>query len=290
MYGNQGGNRGTPPQNPGNQNHMIPKERFDQVLSQVETLKQQNSEMRGMIQSLFQQQQAQRQPQQPPPPEETPFEPNTQKAIKSLFQQELRQQINPLVQDFRQQIGHLSDENDKLLFINTYGLESYDKYKPKIESLRREQSQQGRYITREEAYKLVHFDETQRKPKTQPTQPLGPAFDPYTGDIVNPQQTQVNPGQQPGQPPQQQQAQFQQPQQAPPYNPQVAQHYQVPGFQPQPQSNEFGENYDPGLPPAGITEGGFVPPQNAGQVGPLNIGMSDKELDAWAEKYGDKNF
>lgn len=262
---NQGGQRGTPPQNPGQQQqYAIPKERFDEINNRYKAVEQQNQELRRQVDFLYQQTMQQQQRQQPAPVEDSPFEPNTARAIESMFQKKLDAHITPLANRFQQQIGGLADENDRLQFMLKYGPDQYKKHQQTIEQLRQEKAQQNVWLSREDAFKFVHFDETNRKPRETPVQPMGAAVDPYTGEIVQPQAAPQQPQyQQPQQPPQQ----FQQPQQTAPQEPWD----------------------EPELPPAGIVEGGYQPPVQPGSQ-KLSISSDEAALDAWANKFGEKQF
>lgn len=251
---NQGDQRGTPPQNPGSQN-TVPYERFKQTIDEVNNLKQQNQQLRQQVDHIYQNMTRQQAPQQQQVEEDTPFEPQTVKAMRSLFQKELDRTVTPMAQQFRQQLGGMADENDKLRFMIQYGPQAYGEHQQKIEQLRQERANMGQWVSREDAYKFVRYDETGHKPKENPVKPLGASLDPYTGEIVEQRQTP--------------------PPQAPPQQMQQ---------QPPPQE----EWNEPALPPAGIVEGGYVPPQSGAPK--LSIASTEQDLKAWEEQFGTKQF
>lgn len=255
MTGEQQQRQGTPTQT-AQQQQTIPKYRFDEVLDRLRMLEDQNTQLRSTLDTVYSRQQ---QAQQPAQQDESPFEPNTQKAIRQEFQKLLSVEAKK----FEGQLGYLHDQNDALRFQLLYG-QKYGDYVDKIERLRAQKSAQGNYVTREDALKLLVFEETGRKPQPQATKPTGPKLDPYTQTIVEePAQTETPTEETPD--------------------------VDLNEFQPQrPQQTQI-RAQEPELPPAAITTG--APAQRApASATRLNLESDEKSLAAWEEKFGNQNF
>lgn len=250
-----------------NQQGGVPDYRIQEMQEQLRKLADENRQLRGTIDTVYANQM---QRQQPQPTDEKPlFEPQ----IENALEKKIKKMVDPVAAKYQQQIGMLYDRNDQMDFQLRYGADTYQKYADKIEAIRQQNHQQGRWVSREEAYKLAHFEETNRKPKQNPhpgeQRPTGPTFDPYTGmmiqapQAVQPQAPAPQPAapQQPGQQPQQVQAQPQQQPQAP-----------------------LGQE-DFGLP------ADMVAPQSGAPTAPsqgLSLSVPDeKGLTAFLDKYGD---
>jgi hypothetical protein len=256
MTGEQQQRPGTPTQTTQQQQQMIPKYRFDEILDRVRALEDQNNQLRGTLDAVYTKQQQAQQPQQQ---EESPFEPGTRKAI----QQEFQKLLDKEKQTFGQQLGHLYDRNDELAFQVKYG-QKYGSYSDRIDRVRQERARQGAFISREDALKLVVFEETGRKPQPTATKPTTPVLDPYTQRIVEPEVTTEEP--------------------------QMATTTEVDlnDFQPtQPMTQQ--RMQEPELPPAAIMTGA---PVNRGSVSApkLSLDSDEKALAAWEQKHGDINF
>lgn len=246
--------------NPGGQ---VPDYRLNEIMEEMRKMRDENQRLRGTIDHIYaQQNQRQQQPQEQDQPL---FEPQIEQALEK----KIRKMVEPVAQQSRNQMGMLYDKNDLLEFQLRYGPENYNKYSDKIETLRQQATHQGKYLTREEAYKLVYFEETNKKPQQKPVeaQPnaVAPQFDPYTGMVMQPQ---TQPQQAPQQP-------AQQPQQVQP---------QVPQQQPQQIQTQQQPAEDFNLPMDVATSGSRQQPV---VTRGLDLTTEDRGLDAWADKYGD---
>lgn len=284
------------PQVPPNQN--LPQHRLDELMGEVKALRDQNQQLRGQIDyiSRGQQQQNQQQQSQPQPPK-SPFDENIDRALEEKFAWMMQQKLNPLVDQFKQQIGYVVDRTDEVSFQNQYGNERYKKYLDKVNTIRRDYEQRGQYIPREEALRIAYFEETGKKPQPAPQeqqpQQEQPKFDPYFGKMVGPDGKPLTENPEAVQQPlQQQQPTTQAPgwqqypeQQQPPQQMQPQQ--QMPnGFSPQenqnhPTTNPFGQ-----LPDQGINNPYPGNPQATGHL-TLDIQANDSDLKAFEDKYGD---
>lgn len=167
----------------------VPDHRIDEMMQELRQLKEQNSRLRGTVDALVQR------PTHatPEPQEDSPFTPEVESALSKRFEREMAKRFAPMEQQNRQAIGNLADQNDHLRFALTYGQDTYGKYQDKIERIRAERAQQGQWVSREDAYKHVFFEENGRKPATNPAPaartPEVPTIDPYTGMLKEPEAT-----------------------------------------------------------------------------------------------------
>lgn len=249
---------------------QVPDYRLQEMAEQLRRLDEENRRMRGMLDQVA----ARPVVQQPPPQEERLFDEPVDRALDKKMQKAM----TPVVEQFKNQIGMLYDQNDLLRFQQMYGADTYDKYKDKVERIREERQRFGQYVSREDAYKHVFYEETSKKAGLKPEPPVvqpqatGPQIDPYTGMLMNPAPAQE---QAPALPPLQ--GQQTQPPTQPGFNPQ-----QAPAPQAPPQAPSF-----PTLPPAGMSPATTTQPPANPSSGPLSIGADIRDLDAWANKYGD---
>jgi hypothetical protein len=269
-------NQQQPPAQPTSQ---VPDQRWNEMMSRVRQLEDQNAQLRGQVDFMA------RRPGQPQQTEKPLFEAPVDKALEQKFQQ----LIQPVAAQMQQTIGFLTDQNDQIKFESRYQNSHLKDYLPKVEELVRQNKLQNRWVPREDVLQYVYFQETGKKP-AEPKQTVQEvpkaSYDPYTGQFLGPDGKPTLPPSQmampQGQPPQSVetvQVPAQQPQQAQPeptYNP---------GYQPTPQ-NQFAQPAQPNLPPA-------TPPppaqgvQPAGPVQGLSLQASDKQLATWADQYGD---
>ena len=164
-------------------NGQVPDYRLQEMQEGMGRLEEENRRLRGMFDQVVA-----RQNQPAPQQEERLFEEPVDRALDKKMQKTL----NPIVEQFKAQLGMLHDQNDMLRFQQMYGADTYQKYNDKIERLREERGRFGQYISREDAYKHIYYEETSKKAglKPEPAQvqkATGPVFDPYTGMMINPQ-------------------------------------------------------------------------------------------------------
>jgi hypothetical protein len=283
------------PPNPNPPNNQVPDHRIDQMVERMRLLELQNSQLRGQIDVMA------RPAQQPgQPPAQPLFKPEVQQAIAQLVEEKL----NTERVSHRQQIGWLADQLDQAKFQTNYGGEKFAKLIPKVDQLRQEYQAQNKYITREDALRMVYFEETGKKsvvpdPAPAPQAPPQPVYDRYLGQYVDPRTGR------PADPQayQQEEIQEEQPQESfqptPPAQgwqpPQATPHVQqntggmypgqrIPPGAASPNGNAYGQNFS--LPQQGIN-----PPSAAQHVqtqrGPLSIEATDSDLKAFEAKYGD---
>jgi hypothetical protein len=268
--------------------NQLPQHRQDEWREEMRVLREQNQQLRSTLDQVMLRQQ---QPQTQQVPEETPFDPKVDEAIKSRFKSLLSQETA----QFKNAIGFLTEQNDQLRFQQMYGVDTYNKYKDKIKSVRDERTRMGQYVTHEDAYKYVAYDETQRKPQQKPEPAQSPVFDSYLGRFLTPEEIKQNPAlqqAQPAQQPMQQQQrpmqQMQQPMQQQ-MQPGIQQEYPQPNFpQPNRQQQQIPrdpQNADFGLPPVGTPNPGVM--GGAQPQSRLDLTTTDKGLEAFADKYGD---
>jgi hypothetical protein len=251
------------------QGGQVPDYRFQEMQQQMRQMEQQNMQLRQMLdQVMLQGQQRQQVPQE----EQSPFDDKVDQALKKRFQQLLQ----PELKKVEYAVGALTEENDMLRFSLRYGQDKLEKYNDKIERLRQDRQRAGQWVSREDAYKHIYFEETNRKAQPNPQAAqvpaqTGPIYDPYTGQMINPPGMPAQSPLQPAPPAQAPQAPQQQWQQAP-----QAQ---------APQQQE--EVLAPVLPPAGFNPAGAN--QGGQRQGQVNIGIESgsQDLDAWADKFGD---
>lgn len=260
---------------------QVPDHRQEEFAEKLRRLEEQNQQLRGQIDFMARSQSGQSQE-----PEESVFEPQVQEAINK----QVKRMLEPMQQEFRQRIGYLMDRNDELSFNLNYGGEKFAKYHSKVEDVRRQAQAEGRYIPREEALRMVYFEETGKKaqPEPQETQKPEPKYDPYFGQMVDPETgLPIKEGQQdPFAEPQAPQ-QFQQPQHTP-QTPQYGQ-YQ-PGEVPRgtnPMSNPFGQA--PRMPQDQPPQG-MAPDRNQPVRREIGLEASDSELAAFENAFGDIEF
>lgn len=161
----------------------VPDHRLDEMMQNFRRLEQDNQRLRGTVDALMA-----RQPVQPTPEPEGPFQPEVERALQARFEREMAKRFAPIEQQTKQAIGALADQNDHLKFSLRYGADVYEKFQDKIERVREERSRAGQWVSREDAYRLVYFDENGKKPAVNPATvpqaaPQAPALDPYTGLI-----------------------------------------------------------------------------------------------------------
>ena len=250
---------GTPPAKPQQVQPPapIPDHRWQEVYSELKRIREENVRLRDHVDRLN----YQSRPQTPPQKVDSKFDPSVQEAM----QQEFDRYLKPKAEAIQQQMGMVIDRNDELEFLVKYGHENYEKYKEKIEPLRDQRSRMGQYMTREDAFKFVKFEETGRKPAENPLPPQPQVqFDKY-GDPVQPNQQTVQNLQQTVET-------MEHPQQM-----QVVQ----PMVNPAQMQTQV-----PDLPPQGIIEGG-APPRNVGEPN-VSMDSSEKDLEAWESRYANK--
>lgn len=237
----------------------VPDHRLEEVMNRLRTLEQENARLRGTLDATF----TRIQPDQQEP-EDSPFQPEVERALQQKFDRELKKRFQPIEQQTKAAIGALADQNDALRFALTYGQDEYLKYQDKIERLREERSRAGQWVSREDAYRHIYFEENRKKPTANP-QPsastAAPSIDPYTGLM------------------REQAAVDTQPQQAPPQ--------QQAAPQP-PQEVKVEQTALPPLPPqAAAPIAPSTPQQSINIPAKLDIALDDKTMSAWADRYGD---
>lgn len=274
------------PQMPANQQQNVPDHRIDDVMKQLQELKLQNAQLRGTIDYM-------KQPQQGPPQNQDPaFKPEVQQAIDAR----VKQMLEPLQTQFRQQVGYLADQLDEARYMQNYGGEKYKPFQSKVEQIRQQALAENRYITREQALQLAYFEEGKGKnpqPDPQAQQPQQPVFDPFFQTYVDPvtrkpiMQNQT--GEAPQEAPEMQAPQWQQEQQ-----PQQQQQPQFGMQQPgagqrgvHPNGNAFGQQPQQfNLPQQGMNpQAPSYQARDARQ--PLDLGASDADLQAFEDNFGD---
>lgn len=296
---NQPNNNSQTPPNPSS----VPDHRLEEVMQKMKTLELQNQQLRGQIDYMAKQgqPQGQQQPQQP-----SPFKPEVQEAIAQLVNQKLEAERT----GFRQQIGMLYDQLDAVNYTTKYSGEKFAKYHDKVERLRQQYQAQNQYVSREDALRMVYFEETGKKDvQTQPPQvqtpppPKQPVFDSFFGTFVDPDTgkpiaPQAPTGEEPQEPPQQQWQQptppaqqpwAQAPQAPPPPAQQAGQFYpgqRVPQGQNHPNGNAYGQTFQ--LPNQGVNAPSAPTHQAAASArAPLSLESSDAELAAFENQFGD---
>ena len=242
----------------------VPDHRLDEIMQKLRTFESENARLRGTVDALMQRPQ---QMQHEQAPEESPFQPEVERALQARFEREMSKRFAPIEQQTKQAIGALADQNDHLKFALKYGQDIYEKNQDKIERVREERSRTGQWVSREDAYRLVFFDENGKKPAVnpqaaQPAVPQAPAVDPYTGfmreSAVVDTPAMTN-------------------QQAAPLQLQVQ----------QPPAVQHEQTALPMLPPQTV-----APPAAQTQTQPqvpskLDVDMTADQLSAWAGKYAD---
>lgn len=301
-------NSQTPP-NP----QSVPDHRFDEVMEKMRLLEMQNQQLRGQIDMMAKTGQQQGQPGQTQ--QNSPFKPEVQQAITELVNQRLEQERT----GFRQQIGMLYDQLDAVNFSAKYSGDKFAKYHDKVDRLRQQYQSQNQYITREDALRMVYFEETGKKdvapqPQAQTPPPQQqPVYDPYFQTWVDPQtgrpiagpqatpapeegEADPNQQQQPGQqqwqrpPPPAQQQQWAPPTQAQAPQAQPTGHF-VPGHRTppganHPHGNAYGQTFQ--LPNQGLNQQAAPTHQaQGGARSPLSLESSEADLAAFENQFGD---
>jgi hypothetical protein len=290
-------NNNQPVQMPPGQ-HPVPDHRLEELQNELKAMRDQNSQLRGQVDYMAKNING---PQAPAKPVESPFDPKVDEALNAKIQGMFQNLIDPLKQTVEQQIGFVVDKTDELSYKQQYNNDRFAKFNDKVETLRQDYQTKGQYLPREEALKIVYFEETGRKaspeqiqatPEPQPQ----PQFDqwsqsfidPVTGQPVDP--ATVN-----------QEQHFVPPQETPPA-PQPTQ--VMPGAQHQrqamptgfeqnqhsnhPHSNPYGQ--PPALPGQGVNAPASQPHGNPNQITNLELGASDAELEAFEQKFGNVQF
>lgn len=240
----------------------VPDHRLEEVMNRLRTLEQENARLRGTIDATY----SRMAPAQPEP-EDSPFQPEVERALQAKFDRELAKRFQPIEQQTKAAIGALADQNDALRFALTYGQDEYTKYQDKIERLREERSRMGQWVSREDAYRHIYFEENRKKPTANP-QPAAvtqaPTLDPYTGMVR--EQAAVDTPPQSAQPA----VPFQQAQ--PPTPPEV----------------KVEQTTLPPLPPQSTAPlAPSTPQQQINIPSKLDIALDEKTLSSWADRYGD---
>ena len=244
----------------------VPDHRFDELMQRVRASEEQNQRLRGTVEALMARQPQQAQPAQS---EESPFQPEVERALQARFEREMAKRLQPLEQQHRNAFGAMADSNDHLRFALQYGQDTYEKNKEKIERIREERSRQGQWVSREDAYRHIFFDENGKKPAVSPAPaqrlPEAPSIDPYTGMLREAGVADATPAQQAAQPA---------------VNP--------PGTPAPVQVNLSPELTQlPSLPPQTVTPVTSPQTQQTQVPRTLDVGMGSADLEAWANKYGD---
>lgn len=289
-------NQGQAPQAGPNSN--VPDHRLDELTRRLRDLELQNTQLRTTINHLNPQNQQQTPAEDPA----SQFDPKVKSAIEALVQSRLR----PIQEQYSNAVGNLYDQVDRVQFETQYGGEKFKKYIPRVEELRQEQVAQGRYITREEALRLVFFEEEGRRAQPNPKQDAPqPVWDAQLNQFVHPGTTDPwHPGQEvrsaqaqqapvqnqmPNQQVQMQPNQFanQQMNGYPDQQQAFEQNFQQPAQNNLQQHQNFVQNNNqqmPNLPDgAPVNANGFTNPANL----QLDIDSSEATLAAWEQKYGD---
>ncbi len=166
----------------------VPDHRFQELVNQVKALTDQNTMLRGQVDKMV----AGVTGAQPQP--KSKFEAPVQAALREEIENALSQER----QKFGQAVGFLTDQNDQLKFMVKYGTKAYEKYQPEVEKIVQNYQAQQKWISREDALKLVHWEKTGSKLQEPVVEPKdkGPEYDPYTGMVTakpDAPPTEVNP-------------------------------------------------------------------------------------------------
>lgn len=294
---------------PNQQQQAVPDHRVNELTERLRALEQQNIQLRQTIDAQFQRPQGGQQ-QNP-----SPFKPEVEQAIRELINSSVESKVVPLQNEFKNHVGLIYDQTDEARFMQQYGAhDRFQKFLPKVESIRRTAESQGRWISREQALQMAYFEETGKKPQAesapvnkQPNQPVfSPYFnayvDPVTGMPVNPHEAQTPENQDGTEIPQgdaaAQQMPWQQP--APQQQQQPAPQHgvQTPGYQPNAEPGQFGAQHPmanahgmrPQLP--GQSMNPSMGSQKAPGGNPMDIGLdaTDADLEAFEQKFGEIEF
>lgn len=283
-------------QTPPNQ-QQVPDHRLNELMERIRQLELQNTQLRTTVDFVTKGNKQQQ------PPQESAFKPDVEKALVDI----IRRELNPFQEQVKNQVGLVFDATDEAKFRLQYSDPKYAKYHAKVDQMRKEYEAQGRWIPREEALRIVYFEETGKKAAGEPQAPAAqpqPKFDPYFGTMVDPttglpmtaeQMKALQPPAEPdqfGQQPPPQQVQQPWPQQQPQPQQQWTQAPQNQGYPPGGQRP--GHNLNPnhpmanpfGLPSQGVNQP--APAQRQAAV-PTQISLesSDADLEAFADKFGD---
>lgn len=246
---------------------QVPDHRLEELMAQQRRLAEENQRLRGMIDQIYQRT-PQAQPQEKP---KSPFTEDVDRALEEKF----KALVTPLQQRYQQDVGALYEQNDLLRFQQVYGGDQYQKYQDKIEALRADRQRMGQWISREDAYKHVYYEETAKKAQPKPEPPKAnqvPMLDPYTGRIIEAAPaTETAPPVPPVAPPQAAPAAAQGP---------VLQTQQTPPAATSPM---------PQLPPQVMNQAAPPAVENR-PMGRIDVDMPPEQLEAWAQKYADVNF
>lgn len=274
----------------------VPDHRLEEIMQKMRTLELQNTQLRTQIDYMTNKGQQPGQPGQQQ--QQSPFKPEVQQAISDLVNQRLEQERT----QFRQQIGMLYDQLDAVNFTTKYSGDKYSKFHSKVDQLRQEYQARNQYITREDALRMVYFEETGKKdmqPQPQPQaapQPQAPVYDPYfqtwvdpqTGRPVPPQQTVAQEDDELQQPPPAQQPWAQAPQ-APTPQAQPAGQFvpgqRMPTGSNHPHGNAYGQTFK--LPNQGVNQPATPTHQAQSARAPLSLESSDDDLAAFEKNFGD---
>jgi len=312
-----------PPANPSapggtpSSQEQLPEHRLKELETKLRNMELQNVQLRTTLNHVN--------TQQPGASKEAPaaatFDPAVQTAIDSLVDAKLQ----PMATQYQQALGSLHDQIDDAKFSQRYGGEKFKPYMDRVEQVRQEHLAQNRFIGREDALRLVYFEEEGKKAQPVKTEPTNqPQWDQNLGNFVHPGTTepwfpgqpvktpapapQVQaPAQVPGQTQTDPQAQPQVPAQAqvPAHTPVPPQVPQAPAqpepfFQPEldqqkqpaaqnqlpPQQIPVQNNLQvPQLPDAAPNPVGNFQDPSAMT---LDLNSSQEELDAWENRYGDQ--
>lgn len=240
---------------------QVPDHRIEEMMQNFRRMEQENMRLRGTVDALM----AQR-TQAPEPQEDSPFQPEVERALQARFDREMAKRFQPIEQQTKAAIGALADQNDQLRFSLMYGQDTLTKYQDKIERIREERSRAGQWISREDAYKHIFFEEKGKQPAATPQAaqaPAAPAIDPYTGMMREQAPVETQPPQAP--------------QQAVPFQPAAPVAPQVPQVE---------QTSVPPLPPQTMSP---VTPATQTQItnvpAKLELEMDSKQYDAWADKF-----
>lgn len=270
----------------------VPDHRLEQMMERMRQLELQNTQLRATVDHMSK-------PQQQQPAKESKFNPEVEAALREFVQQ----QMNPLQEELKNQVGYLHDRNDEANFRLKYSGERYEKFVPQIERIRQEQLAQGRWISREDALKHVYFEETGKKPAEAPpvVQEKPPVWSPYFNTYVDPNTNLplspdkvaelTAPKAPETQAPQTQQMQPQQQYDTPAWQQPPQQPQQQPQQQPwQPAPTGFGQRQQVqsahgSLPQQSVY--GQAPAQQRATPIELSLESSDAQLEAFEKQFGD---
>lgn len=264
--------------------HQVPDQRLDQIMDQLRSLQNENSNLRGQINMMAKTYTKPESTQQTP--QESPFDPEVDKAINDRVNQIVKTMIEPLKNDFGQQIGYLVDRNDELSYNQKYGNQDrFTKLNDKVQQLRDSFESRGEYITRENALQMVYFEETGKKPamNTAPPTTPEPKFDPYFNAHVNPETGKPMTSEDWGA--------FEQKQPTQPEQGQTTQQFQPPAQQfqqpEQPAHTTQHNQQTPQLPDQSVNSAYSANQQQSISANDLNVYASDEQLAAFEDKFGD---